>query len=94
MVKPDHSKTKPFQHGLEEGGEAAVWTSVNSEGELESEYKNLHEESEQREEDKELVAAARIADTVLSPVPAKTACIWKDNPEGPNGWQLKMYRHH
>lgn len=75
MVKPDHSKTKPFEHGFEEGGEAAVWTSVNSQGELESEYKNLHEEPEEGEEDKELVAAASIADIVLGPGPAKTACI-------------------
>lgn len=75
MVKPDHSKTKPFEHGFEEGGEAAMWTSVNFLGELESEYKNLHEESEQGEEDKELAATARVANIVRSPVPAKTACI-------------------
>lgn len=60
MVKSNHSKTKQFEHAFEEGEEAAVWTSVNFQGGLESEYKNLHEEPEQGEEDKELVANARI----------------------------------
>lgn len=49
--------TKPFEHGFEKGGEAAMWTSVNFLGKLESEYKNLHEASEQGEEDKELATA-------------------------------------
>lgn len=75
MVKPDHSKTKPFEHGFEKGGEAAVRTSVPFLGKLESEYKSLHEGSEQGEEDRELVATAGVTDLVLSPVPAKTACI-------------------
>lgn len=48
---------------------------MNFLGELEIEYKSLHEESEQGEEDRELVATACAADVVLSPGPAKTACI-------------------
>lgn len=64
MVKPDHSKTRPFEFDFEGGREIAMWTAMKLTGELEC--KNWHENSKERKENKELVAAMLLI--VLNPI--------------------------